>query len=234
MTAPTTGGTAPTPVRLDWQDWTRTNIRRVGFGAAAVVIVAGVVLAYVASERNKETFAAQALSQAWGTVESGNMALAANDLSRLVERYGGTRAADEGVILLGEIRMLTGETDAAVRDLRAFVAKRHPKYFIASGYALLGGGLENQAKFKDAALAYRSAADAADLGFLKAQYLIDAGRAFVLAGDTASAKTVLGEVLAKYNDLSQAAEARVRMGELGGPVPPPPAPKADGQEPQAG
>jgi predicted negative regulator of RcsB-dependent stress response len=234
MTAPTTGGTALSPVRRDWQDWTRTNIRRVGYGAAAVVIVAGAVLAYIASERNKETFAAQALSQAWSTVESGNMALAANDLSRLVERYGGTRAADEGLILLSEIRMLTGETDAAVRDLRTFVAKRHPEYFIASGYALLGGGLENQAKFKDAAAAYRSAADAADLGFLKAQYLIDAGRAFVLAGDTASAKAALGEVLAKYNDLSQAAEARVRMGEIGGPVPPPPAPKAGSQEPQAG
>ena len=234
MTAPTTGGTAPATARHDWQDWTRTNIRRVGFGAAAVVIVAGAVLAYIASERNKEAFAAQALSQAWSTVEAGNMALAANDLSRLVERFGGTRASDEALILLSEIRLLTGETDAAVRGLQQFVAKRHPKYFIASGYALLGGGLENQAKFKDAGAAYRSAAEAADLGFLKAQYLIDAGRAFVLAGDTASAKSALGEVLAKFNDLSQAAEARVRMGEIGGPVPPAPAPKAQDQGPQAG
>lgn len=234
MTAPTTGGAAPAAGRLDWQDWTRTNIRRVGMGAAAVVIVAGAVLAYLASERNKEQFAAQALSQAWSTVEAGNMALAANDLSRLVERYGGTRAADEGLILLSEIRLLTGETDAAVRGLQQFVAKRHAEYFIASGYALLGGGLENQAKFKDAAAAYRSAAEAADLSFLKAQYLIDAGRAYALAGDTASARSALGEVLTKYNDLSQAAEARVRMGELGGTVPPEPEPKRDADQPLAG
>ncbi len=235
MTAPTTGGSAPAAARLDWQDWTRTHVRRVGYGAAAVVIVAGAVLAYVASERNKERFAAQALSQAWGTVEAGNMALAANDLTRLVERFGGTRAADEAVILLGEIRLLTGETDAAVRGLQQFLGDRHPPFFMASAYALLGGGLENQAKFKDAAAAYRSAATAADLGFLKAQYLIDAGRAFVLAGDSASAKSALGEVLAKYNDLSQGAEARVRMGELGGTVPPPPAPKPEDQgNPQAG
>lgn len=234
MTAPTTGGSAPAAVRLDWQDWTRKNIRRVGYGAAAVLIVAGAVLAYIASERNKELFAAQALSQAWGTVEAGNMALAANDLTRLVERYGGTRASDEAVILLGEIRLLTGETDVAVRGLQQFVGGRHAPFFIASAYGLLGGGLENQSKFKDAGTAYRSAASAADLGFLKAQYLIDAGRAFVLAGDTAAAKAALGEVLAKFNDLSQAAEARVRMGELGGTVPPPPAPKAQDQEPQAG
>ena len=198
MTAPTSGGAAPAAGRRDWQDWTRKNIRRVGIGAGIVVVVVGAVLAYLASERRKEAFAAQALSQAWSTVESGNMALAANDLSRLVERYAGTQASDEAFVLLSELR-------------------------------LLGGGLENQSKFAEAARAYRSAADAAELGFLKAQYLIDAGRAFVLAKDTASAKAALGEVLAKYGELSQSAEARVRMGEIGGEVPPAPAPKPSNQ-----
>jgi len=234
MTAPTPGGTAAPHVPRDWQDWARTNIRRVGIGAAIAVVAVGAVLAYRASERNKETFAAQALSQAWSTVEAGNMALAANDLSRLVERYGGTRAADEGLILLSEIRLLSGDTDPAVRALQAFVSGRHPKYFIASGYGLLGGGLENQGKFREAAAAYRSASDAADLGFLKAQFLIDAGRAFVLARDTAAARTALAEVLAKYGELSQAAEARVRMAEIGGEVPPAPEPRLPGDASQGG
>jgi outer membrane protein assembly factor BamD (BamD/ComL family) len=234
MTAPTTGGTAPSSVGRDWQDWTRTNIRRVGIGAGVVVVVVGAVLAYLASERNKEAFAAQALSQSWSTVEAGNMALAANDLSRLVERYGGTRAADEGLILLSEIRLLNGETDPAVRALQGFVSSRHEKYFMASGYALLGGGLENQGKFREAASAYRSASDAAELAFLKAQYLIDAGRAFVLARDTAAARTALAEVLAKYGESSQAAEARVRMAEIGGEVPPAPERRPDAEAPQGG
>jgi hypothetical protein len=229
MTAPTSGGTASAAGRRGWQDWTRTNIRRVAIGAGVVVVVVGATLAYLASERNKEAFAAQALSQAWSTVEAGNMALAASDLSRLVERFGGTRASDEAFILLSELRLLGGQDDIAVRALQQFVGRRHPKYFISSGYGLLGGGLENQAKFVESARAYRSAADAADLGFLKAQYLIDAGRAFVLAHDTASAKAALGEVLAKYGDLSQAAEARVRLGEIGGEVPPAPEPKATGR-----
>ncbi len=224
MTAPATGGAAPAAARRDWQDWTRTNIRRVAIGAGIVVVVVGAVLAYLASERRKEAFAAQSLSQAGSTVEAGNMALAANDLSRLVERYGGTRAADEAFILLSELRLLGGQNDVAVRTLEQFVQTSHPKYFLASAYGLLGGGLENQAKFADAAKAYRNAAEQADLAFLKAQYLIDAGRAFVLAKDTASAKAALGEVLSKYGSLSQSAEARVRMGEIGGEVPPPPEP----------
>ncbi len=224
MTAPAPGGAAPVAARRDWQDWTRTNIRRVGIGAGVVVVVVGAVLAYFASEKRKEAFAAQALSQAWSTVEAGNMALASSDLSRLVERYGGTDAADEAFVLLSELRLLGGQDQIAVRTLQQFVGARHPRYFLASAYSLLGGGLENLNRFAEAGRAYRSAAEYADLGFLKAQYLIDAGRAFVMAKDTASAKAALGEVLAKYGSLSQSAEARVRMGEIGGEVPPPPPP----------
>ena len=230
MTAPTTGGT-PTPaiVGSDWQDWVRTNLRKVGIGAGAVVLVAAAVLAYVASERRKEAFAAQALAQAWATVDAGNMPLAANDLPRLIERLSGTRSANEAAILLNEIRLLNGETDAAVRALQEFVKKSRASYFDASAWALLGGGLENQAKYRDAAAAYRRAAVAAELPFLKAQYLLDAGRAYALAGDTTNARSSFGEVVSRFGELSQAAEARVRMAEVGGDVPPPPA-----REPQRG
>jgi len=224
MTAPASGGAAPVAARRDWQDWARTNIRRVSIGVGVIVVVVAAVFAYLASEKRKEEFAASALSQAWSTVEAGNMALASNDLSRLVERYGGTRAADEAFVLLSELRLLGGQDDIAVRTLQQFVAQRHPKYYLASAYSLLGGGLENLNRFADAAKAYRAAADNADLAFLKAQYLIDASRAFALARDTASAKAALGEVLSKYGSLSQSAEARVRMGEIGGEAPPPPPP----------
>lgn len=222
MTAPTTGGTPTPPLAgRDWQDWVRTNVRRVGLVAGAVVIVAGVVLAYLASERRKEAFAAQALAQAWATVEAGNMPLAANDLTRLVERFSGTRSADEAAILLNEIRLLNGETDAAVRALQDYARKSRAGYFAASAWSLMGAGLENQGKYREAAAAYRRAADEAELAFLKAQYLLDAGRAYALVGDTANARSSFGEVLTKYGGLAQAAEARVRMSEVGGEVPAP-------------
>jgi len=225
MTAPTTDGT-PTPplARLDWQDWVRTNVRRVGLGAGAVVIVAGAVLAYLASERRKEAFAAQALAQAWATVEAGNMPLAANDLTRLVERFSGTRSADEAAILLNEIRLLNGDTNAAVRALQDFVRKSRAGYLDAAAWSLLGAGLENQGKYREAAVAYRRAVEEAELAFLKAQYLLDAGRAYALAGDTANARSSFGEILARYGSLAQASEARVRMAEVGGEVPAPPPP----------
>jgi tetratricopeptide (TPR) repeat protein len=204
MTAPTSGGTAPTVSPLDWHDWVRGNLKRVGIGAGVVVVVAGSVLGYTASMKNKEAQASQALSQAWATVEAGNMPLASSDLSRLVERYAGTKAADEGAILLNEIRLLNGETDVAVRALQDFVKKGRQHYHEASAYALLGNGLENQGKLREAAAAYRLAA----------------------------AKSAYGEVLSKFGELNQASEARVRMAEIGGDVPPPPRPKPASQGPQ--
>jgi predicted negative regulator of RcsB-dependent stress response len=234
MTAPTTDGTpAPSVEHRDWQDWVRTNVRRVGLGAGAVVIVAGAVLAYLASERRKEAFASQALAQAWATVEAGNMPLAANDLARLVERFSGTRSADEAAILLNEIRLLNGETEAAVRGLQDFVRKSRAGYLDAAAWSLLGGGLENQGKYREAAAAYRRAVEQAELAFLKAQYLLDAGRAFALAGDTASARSAFAEILSNHGSLAQASEARVRMAEVGGEVPAPPERAREGGAPTA-
>lgn len=218
MGAPLPAGTTPAAQR-DWGEYFRTHAREVAYGATAVVVIGVAIWLYVTSEMRKQAFAAQALGQARAEADAGNLPLAANDLSRLVDRYGGTRAADDAVVLLNDLRLLTGQTDAAVQDLRKFVAKGHSKDNLASGWSLLGGGLESQRKFKDAAAAYRKVAELATHDFLRAQGLLDAGRVLTAAGDTAGARSAYAELLEKYGELSQAAEARVRMGEVGGTVP---------------
>ncbi len=218
MGAPLPAGTVPAPQR-DWGAWIKEHVREVGFAAGAVVVVALGVYLYVVSEARKEAFASEAMDQARSEAEAGNLPLAASDLSRLIDRYGGTRAADEGAVMLDEIRLLQGQTDIAVKDLQAFVAKGHPRYVLASAYSLLGGGLENQGKFKDAAAAYRQASEAATHDFLKAQYLLDEGRTLALTGDSTGARAAYATVVTKYGELAQSAEARVRLGELGGTAP---------------
>ena len=218
--------TAPVSARKitgdqDLADWIRTNGRSAGIAAGTVAVVALGVWLYTASENRKEAFASQALMQARGEAESGNLPLAASDLTRLAERFGGTRAADQAVILLNQTRLVQGQREVAINALRQFVSGSHPDYVKASAYALLGGALEDGGKSREAAEAFRQAAQNARLDFLKAQYLIDAGRTFVTARDTAAARTAYGEVLSKFGRLDQAAEARVRMAEIGGVVPPP-------------
>lgn len=218
MGAPLPAGTTPTAQR-DWGEYFRTHAREVAYGATAVAVIGVAIWLYVTSEMRKQAFAAQALSQARAESEAGNLALAANDLSRLVDRYGGTRAADDAVVLLNDVRLVMGRTADAVQDLQRFVTKGHSKDILASAWSLLGGGLESERKFKDAAAAYRKVAELAPHDFLRAQGLLDAGRVLTVAGDTAGARAAYGELLEKYGQLSQAAEARVRMGEVGGTVP---------------
>jgi len=218
MGAPLPAGTTPAAQR-DWGEYVKTHAREVAYGAAAVAVIGVAVWLYVTSEERKQAFAAQALSQARAEAAAGNLPLAANDLSRLVDRYGGTRSADDAAVLLDDVRLLMGRTEVAVQDLRKFVAQNHPKDILASGWSLLGGGLESERKFKDAAAAYRKVAEVAPHDFFRAQGLLDAGRVLTIAGNTAGARAAYGELLEKYGQLSQAAEARVRMGEVGGTVP---------------
>lgn len=212
----------------DWAAWGKENARKLAIGGAALgVVVVGSWL-YVTSQQRKEAFASQALTNARSSAEAGNLPLAARDLASVVQRYGGTRAAAEAFILLSQIRLLQGQRDTAVAALQQFVRSRHPDYMKASAYGLLGGGLEDQNKLREAGEAYRQAADAAPQDFLRAQYLIDAGRALAAAGDTAGARAAYGEVLDKYGELDQAQEARVRLAEIGGTVPTPVRPRQRG------
>lgn len=221
--------TSPTKVEaveeeLDLQDWIARNGRKTAIGAGIAVVAAAVVFLFVSSGKRKEAFASQELLQARSSAEAGNLPLAASDLSRLIERFGGTRSADEAVILLNQIRLVQGQRDVAINALQQFVGGSHPAEIEASAYGLLGAGLEDNGKPKDAGDAYRQASNSARLDFLKAQYLLDAARAFTAANDSAGAKSAYSEVLDRFGRLDQAAEARVRMAELGGTVPPPPTP----------
>jgi len=214
---PSTGSTAP----HDWGEWAVQHTRQIIYVAAGILILIGAVWLYITSERRKEAFASQALSAARTDAESGNLPLAANDLTRMIDRYSGTRAADDAVILLNQVRLVEGGTQVGlvVSDLQSFVKGSHPDYILASAWALLGAAFEQENRYKDAAPAYAEAAKAATHDFLKAEYLLDQGRTLAIAGDSAAARTAYTDVIEKYGQLAQAQEARVRLGQLGGSLP---------------
>jgi TolA-binding protein len=203
----------------DWAAWFAKNRRNVMIGAIAVVALAvGIWWFRMVAARN-EVAASAALDQARAAAEAGNLPLAASDLARIVDQFKRTKAGAQAAILLAQVRLSQGQTDAAVNGLQGFVRSGHEDYVAASAYNLLGVGLETQGKYREAADAYRRASESARLDFLKAQYLIDASRTQVAAGDTAGARATLTDLLERFGALDQAAEARVRLGELGGAVP---------------
>src|SRR2546430_9105875 len=164
--------------------WVGAN-REKALAIAGVLVIVIVLLAWnTLSARQTEQAAGVRLNAARLAFESRNYPLAASELSQVVENYSGTRAAQEANLLLAQSRLLQGQSQQAIELLKRFAPRADPA-FRAQAYGLLGAAYDNVGHPKEAAEAYQRAADAAQLPFLKAQFLTEAGRAWVAAGGTA-------------------------------------------------
>jgi outer membrane protein assembly factor BamD (BamD/ComL family) len=181
-------------------------------GLAAVALIIGWFL--LASGKRKGQFAARSLNQARAAAEAGNLPLASSELQRLITTYKGTDAASEAVITLNQVRMVNGQSELAVVGLREYLASKPAKKYLAPAYGLLGAALENSKRWADAGEAYMQASNAADLEYLKANYLVDAGRAFREAGRPQDAERAYRTILQKYSKSPSFTEAQVRLAEL--------------------
>lgn len=179
--------------------------------AAAAAIVGWFLLA---SGKRKEQFAVRSLNQARAAAEAGNLPLASSDLQRLITTYKGTDAASEAVITLNQVRMVNGQSELAAIGLREYLAGKPPKKYMAPASGLLGAALENSKRWAEAGDAYRQASNTADLEYLKAGYLVDAGRAYRQAGKAQDAERAYRTILEKYPKSPSFTEAQVRLAEL--------------------
>ncbi len=196
-------------------EWSKRNRRALMGASAVVVVIAGGTWFAVSAKARKEAFAAGALRGAQAAIQAGNVPLAANDLSRLVSSYRGTAAAAEGALLLGQLRLTRGEADSAIRELRTFAESGPQARFEAAAYNLLGEALEQKGRMAEAGEAYAKAAATWPYNYLKAQSLLDAGRTFRAAGDTARAVQSYQQVVRDFGSSPGALEAKLRLGELG-------------------
>ncbi len=202
---------ASAPARTPWY---RDRNRLYLAAAIAVALIAVVAWFVTTSGRRKEEFAARSLNQARAAAEAGNLPLASSELQKIIQTYRGTDAATEAVITLNQVRMVNGQSELAVVGLREFLASKPEEKYQAPAYGLLGAALENSKRFAEAGDAFSSASKAADVDFLRARYLIDAGRAYRAAGRTQEAIAAYRTVVQKYPKTSSFTEAQVRLAEL--------------------
>jgi predicted negative regulator of RcsB-dependent stress response len=195
--------------------WIGANRQKALALASVLVIAAGLVAWNSLSARQTEQAAGVRLNSARLAFESRNYPLAASELSQIVENYSGTRAAHEAHILLARVRLQQGQAQQAIELLKRY-APNADAAFRAQAFGLLGTAYENAGHPKEAADAYQQAAEAAQLPFLRAQFLADAGRAWVAAGDSAKAVQAYRAVLAESDSAAMlmGAEAKVRLAEL--------------------
>ncbi len=196
--------------------WYRDRNRQLIVGGAIVALAAIVAWFVVTSGKRKEEFAARSLSQARATAEAGNLPLASSELQKLIQTYKGTNAATEAIITLNQVRLVNGQGELAAVGLRDFLATNPARQYVAPASGLLGASLENSRKWADAGEAFKKASDAADVEYLKARYLVDAGRAYTEAGKKDQAAAAYRTVIEKFPKSSMMTEAQVRLAELTG------------------
>ncbi len=182
-------------------------------GAVLLVVVLAIWFAITAGKR-KEAFAAGALESARMIAEQGNLPEAVSQFERVATTYKGTSAAFAASLGVAQARLVSGQTELAIASLTEFLATNPPPLYASPANGLLGTGLENTGKFAEAAAAYRAGAELATDNYLKAQALLDAGRAFRIAKNRDEALKCYREIIEKYGDTAARTEAEVRLAEM--------------------
>ncbi|HXI21461.1 MAG TPA: tetratricopeptide repeat protein [Gemmatimonadales bacterium] len=220
--APAAGGkttsrkspSAPQPDGGGLGAWFKVKTNRYLAAGIAVLAIGLVAWFVVMSGKRKEEFAARALDQARGAAEAGNLPLAASELQKVISTFSGTKAAQEAVITLNQVRLVNGQGELAAVGLQDFLKSNPDREFLSPTYGLLGRAYENANRPADAAAAYENASKSADLDYLKADFLLDAGRAYVSAGQKDKAIAAYQAILKDYPKTSSFVEAQVRLAEL--------------------
>lgn len=215
------GTTAAEPVRAAEPsehpiiDWFQAHQRAVSI-AAGVVFVLGLAGWYVVeSGRRKQAQALSALDQARNSMEAGNYPEASAGLQKVTQNFSGTDAAFEASLALNQVRMLSGQSQLAVDDLRKLVGSSPTGASGAAARSHLAMALENTGKPAEAAAEYLKAAELAPEVFRKVDALLNAARTYRLSGKEAEAVTVLSDLIKAYpREMAGVAEAEVRLAEI--------------------
>ena len=193
--------------------WINAHRRLSSWVGGILLLGAGLFIWTLTTQRREEEIASRELQGARFAFENQNLPLAASELARVVENYAGTNAAEEGRLLLANVRMLQGQPQQAIDILRDH-APRAAGAFRSQAYGLLGAAYENTGKLREAAETYEKASGAARLDFQKAQLLSEAGRAWTAAADTARAIAAYKRIVKDFPKETMVTEAKVRLGEL--------------------
>ena len=193
-------------------DWLILHKREVTWALLALAVIIGGFWFYERSQSIKSQRAETAYFQARQSMAAGNLPLAVSDLEKVAARYEGTRAGTQAALSLAQALYDQKKFKEGIAALKRVEAKA-PGDFRPSIHVLEAAGYEELKDFVAAAEQYQLAAKSTQFPADKAKYQAAAARDFMAAGKTEQAKAIWTE-LAKDESIPEAAEARVRLGEL--------------------
>ena len=193
-------------------DWMLLHKRELMWALVSLAVIVGGFWFYERSQSIKAQRAETAYFQARQSAAAGNLPLAVSDLKKVVARYEGTRAGTRAALSLAQTHYDQKQFKEGLAVLKKVEAKA-PDDFRPSIHLLEAAGYEELKDFTAAAEQYKLAAMATEFPVDKARYQAGAARDYMAAGKADQAKAIWTE-LAKDDSSPEAAEARVRLGEL--------------------
>ncbi len=193
-------------------DWVILHKRELTWAVVALAAILGGFWFYSRSQAIKSQRAETAYFQARQSAAAGNLPLAVSDLKKVVARYEGTRAGTQAALSLAQTLYDQKQFKEGLEVLKKVEANA-PTEFRPSIHSLEAAGYEELKDFVAAAEQYKRAAEATEFPVDKAKFEAAAARNYMAAGKTEEARAIWTE-LAKDETRPEAAEARVRLGEL--------------------
>lgn len=210
-------GEAATP-RLDLNDdeslidALQRNQRPITIGVIVIALLVAGGWMMSRSAQIRESRAAQALSAGESAYAERNVPLAQAEFLKVVSRYAGTAAGTQAALLSAQLFFEAGLIDSGMARLDATLGKA-PDHMQAGLLAHQGAGHALAGRPAEAAQAYERASAASQFTQEKDQYLMDAARQHIQAGNVAAARAIYTG-LAGREDSAHGAEAKLRLGEL--------------------
>jgi predicted negative regulator of RcsB-dependent stress response len=193
-------------------EWLMLHKREVTWVVVALAILVGSLWFYRRSQSLKAQRAEAAYFQARRAASTGDLPTATSEFRKVATRYTGTLAGTQASLSLAQALYDQKKFKEGVDALKQIEAKAAEE-FKPSVHSLEAAGYTELKNFAAAADQYKQAAAATKFPAEKAQYQASAARAYMSAGKAAEAKAIWTE-LAKDETSPEAAEARVRLGEL--------------------
>jgi tetratricopeptide (TPR) repeat protein len=208
---------APTVIEAesDFVASLRRHQKAITIGAGSIVVLGLIGWYVVESGRRKQSQAIDELDRARSAMEASNFPEASSQLQKVAQTYAGTDAAYEATLALNQVRLMSGQAQLAVDELRKFLATNPPAKFASAGHAHLAMALENAGKSAEATPEYLKAAELATEGFRKVDALLAAARSYRVQGKAPEAIAVLQGIVKDYpKEAAGVAEAQVRLAEM--------------------
>lgn len=177
--------------------WGRENSRAVGVVLAVVVLVAFGAIWYTTQQRQLETQAATRLNAVHQSVASGNTQLAIRDLQAYLDRFGGTKTADQARLLLAGI--LLGE-DQGAQALEALgdLPEDTDEPFGLAAARLQAAAYEATGEADQAVSVYQRIASNARFPYQRREALADAARVRLQNGEPDAAVRLYRQVVDSF------------------------------------